>query len=154
MILADVIEPFWSELPVYTWKGQPCPPPQFNQFSPPEKPITVHCLHCGLKYDSRLIAWGRKAGMEMAGDVFDPAIWWCPTPVCDGGGFHHDIYEIGKFGGRNAKPLTPEAVAKWQDQVKNRGCPKTGKAKYAEFLRRDAIHNEWLLARMASIRAV
>ena len=149
--MSEAIERFWSELPDNPeWDG-PCPPPEFDQFAPPRTPIEVHCLHCGLRYDSRLVAWGRKNGMQIAGGIMDPCLWWCPSPACDGGSFGHDIYPIGILGGNDAEPLTLETVAAWKAHVASVGKPKRGKEKYDAFLKRDAAHCDWLADRIARL---
>lgn len=82
---------FWSELPPNPRWKTPCPPPEFDMFAPPKRPVPVHCWHCGKRYRSDKMAWGRKVGM-IAGISEDEPLWWCPTPKCDGAGFRHDIW--------------------------------------------------------------
>ncbi len=57
-----------------------------DPFSPPEEPVQVQCLHCGLEYSSSEIVWR---------DGF----WRCPTPGCGGAGFTFDIFPVGTFDG-------------------------------------------------------
>jgi hypothetical protein len=137
---------FWSVLPDNPDFNTPCRPPEFDNFSPPKRPLQVHCLHCGLRYSSRLIAWGRKVGMQIAGGAMDPALWWCPTPGCDGGGYQHDIFPLSKMGGKGSKPLTRQLIADWETY---KASLPTRSKKRKRVLSLDALHCAWLIEALA-----
>lgn len=63
------------------------PAPDFKDpFAPkPKSKRLVQCLHCGERYEERLVAW-----REAEGDW----LWRCRTIGCDGAGVGFDILPV------------------------------------------------------------
>lgn len=60
-----------------------------DTFAPPDPPRECECWHCGQRFMSSDMQWGRKEGMWSA-----TPIWWCPTPLCSGAGFGFDVHPV------------------------------------------------------------
>jgi hypothetical protein len=58
-----------------------------DPFRPPPTPTQVHCLHCGMEYESYMIYWE-----ELDTPKGPEGFWCCPTAGCDGKGFGFDIF--------------------------------------------------------------
>jgi hypothetical protein len=71
--------------------------------SPPKKPVTVKCAHCGKTYSSSEMVYEYRPDTQAhALRLYDEEgypvspLWWCRDPWCDGGGFKHDIWPVKK----------------------------------------------------------
>ena len=88
---APTLEPAWLKhdpAVVYDPASQEA---QSDQFRPPTQPVDASCRHCGVSFRSDAMIWGAKEGCRSVGPI-----WWCPTPLCDGGGFGFDIFPTKK----------------------------------------------------------